>query len=387
MVEPWNDASIQSPPVNTYKSDDRIDVQQLAHNCNTLIKFLAKQSPLHREAAICSRFLYKFDKKFRNDIGYRSLKKVNTALRKYLSLNLLKDFQNFLLLLPSQDDEQYMPTRQMLEYVLLRLLAFSKIMLRICVCSKQAAVFYLDRLKRGESHWMSLMPYALLSRIWSISMVLLQQSSAWYSNLHPFLGQLKLKGINFLPPDYSFPNDLEEWLDMKNLDNFGRFEWSQKKQVKFDQLLGVDDEGDTLDNILQFVDKINEDIPEVEDIDKKLEEMKPISTEVQVTNVSIDQGEKISRDIFKSFFKTDKIPEIKHSAERVTNKQSLNQFITNEEKFRNESSSQALTVHLSFMQWQSLKNSLVSLHQSLANNRKIERKFQKIWKEKCLDYK
>ncbi|KAI5638818.1 hypothetical protein NE865_08520 [Phthorimaea operculella] len=387
MVEPWNDASILPPPVNTYKSDGRVDIQQLAHTCNALIKFLSKQSPLHREAAICARFLYKFDKKFRNDIGYRSLRKVNTALRKYLTLHLLKDFENFISLLPSQDDEQYLPTRQMLEYVLLRLLAFSKIMLRICVCSKQAAVFYLDRLKRGESHWMSLMPYALLSRIWSISMVLLQRSHAWYSNLNPFLEQLKLKGMNFLPADYSLPSDLEEWLDLKNLDNFGKFEWSQKKQVKFDQLLSVDDEGDTLDNILEFVDKINEAIPEVEETDVEFDEMKPQSTEVQVKNVSIDQGEKISRDIFKSFFKTDTVAEIKHSANRVTNKQSLNQFINNEEKFRNENSSHALTGHLSFMQWQSLKNSLLSLHDSLAKNRKIEKKFQKIWKEKCLDYK
>ncbi|XP_049867882.1 uncharacterized protein LOC126368055 [Pectinophora gossypiella] len=386
MLEPWNDASILPPPIHTSKCNSDVDVRQLSHTCKNIIKVLSKQSPLHREAAICSRFLYKFDKKFRNDIGYRNFKKVNTALRKYLGLNILKDIESFHSVLPT-DDDQYLPTRQMLEYVLVRLLSFSKIMERICVCSKVAAVFYLDRVKRGESHWMSLMPFALLSRVWSMSTVLLQHSCNWYTNLQSFLDKLKLKGLNFLPADYMLPNNIEEWLDMKNLDNVGRFQWSQKKDIEIDQSLVEDEEGDTFDNILDFVNQINENILEEEEpmtisVPDKTKDAKTL----QVTNTAVDFGEKISRDIFKNFFKPIE-EKIIHTAERVTNKDSLNKFMLKEEKFRNENSNQSLTKHLSFMQWQALRSSLLALQESLSNNRKIEKRFKKIWQEKCLDYK
>lgn len=365
------------------------DVKELTQACNTILNVLTKQSPLHNESAIVSRFIYKFDKKFRNDLGYRNLKKVNTALKKYLLLNLMKDVENFISALPSEDD-QYLPTRQMLEYLLVRIITFSKLMFRICVCSKQAAIFYLDRVKRGESHWMSLMPYALLSRVWSVTKVLLQHSCSWYSRLQPFLFELKLKGLDFLPKDYNLPLDLEEWLDMKNLDVVGRFEWSQKKQIQIDAGLIEDNEGEVLDNILKFANQINtENTEEDTEIDSDMKKIEK-SDEIQFTSIkNVDLGEAISRDMLKNL--SNAVPglpqkKINHSADRVTNKESLKQFIVTEEELRNESNSKSLTQHLSFMQWQALKNSLNQLYDSLANNRKIERKFQKLWKEKCLDY-
>lgn len=350
---------------------------------------MSKQSPLHREAAILSRFLYKFDKKFRNDIGYRNLKKVNTALRRYLALNFLKDVETFASVLPKDVEEIYLPTRQMVEYILLRLITFTKIMLRVSICSKQAAIFYLNRVKRGESHWMSLMPYALVSRIWSMSVVLVQHSCNWYSNLFPFRDQLKFKGLPFLPESYNLPTDLEKWLDLKNMENFGRFEWSQQKTINFESLIIEDNNGDTIENIMKYVEYVNKD----DSLEEKCEQENTVklndSESFKVpTDKTVDHGEVISRDAFKKLFKpTVAAVEIRHYPERVTNKDTLQQFINTEEKLRNEENGLSLTSHLSFMQWQALKTSLVSLLGSLSNNRKIEKKFQKVWKEKCLDYK
>lgn len=360
---------------------------------------LSKQSPLHKESAICSRFLYKYDKKFRNDIGYRNLRKVNTALKKYLALNLLKDIEHFLSCLPSDnDDGLYLPTRQMMEYVILRIMAFSKIMLRICVCSKQAAVFYLDRIKRGESHWMSLLPYALLSRLWSMSMILLQHSTTWYSNLYPYLNKLELKGLKFLPDTYKLPEDMEQWLDLKNVDNFGRFDWAQKKNIDIDSALIDDDDNDLFENILGYVNQINKETDEEE----HEEEIKPQfdrSKEEQLILPSItqiDHGVVLSRESFKVLLSSSKkitkesntpTPENvdDHSYETITNSSSLKKFIDREETFRNESDSKSLTSHLSLMQWHALKNASLKLCDNLTN-RKIDKKFQKIWKQKCLDY-
>lgn len=324
-----------------------------------------------------------------------------------------------------QDDEDYFPTRQMLEYVLVRIIAFSKIMLRITVCSKQAAVFYFDRVKRGESHWMSLMPYALLSRMCSLCTVLLQHSTSWYTCLNRFLPQLQLKGLNFLPLGYDLPHDLEEWLDLKNMDNFGRFDWLRKKNIKVDLSMLEDDECGTFGQILGYITKINEEKDDIEEVFSSSEI--PNETLVIRTVPKIDSGEAVSRDNLhllaghKTYSgepisrggmlvqATDKIdhgeaisqdsvrilnefqkkirsdPNASHYFGKVTNLETLTDFIDKEELYRNDEDKRSLTNHLSFMQWQTLKSSLIKVCNALSKSRIVEKKLKKVWKEKCLD--
>ncbi|CAH2108135.1 unnamed protein product [Euphydryas editha] len=398
MLEPWNNKSLLPPPINTTPFKN-FDIKKLRSVCNAVIHVLSKQSPLHKESAIFSRFLYKFDKKFRNDIGYRYFKKVNSTLRKYLRLTLIKDVQNFINVLPDNTETiLHIPTKQMLEYVLLRIMAFSKLMLRITTGSKQAAVFYLDRIKRGESHWMCLMPYALLSRVWSMAFVLLQHSCNWYNQLYPVLSQLEYKGLKFLPENYVLPPNLEDWIDMKNLSNVGRFEWSQKLNTSFTSLIDVDDEEELCENILKFVDKINK--KNTEDLEQETQLLLPkndsfVNVSSNIRKQNDDQGEAISRDSFKKIMKNlppvlvnptvDKVRR-EHSIENIRDGDSLNEFVCNEETYRNTSDEKSLTSHLSFMQWQALKNILLKLDCALMNKKKLEMKIKKIWKEKCLEY-
>ncbi|CAH0714297.1 unnamed protein product, partial [Brenthis ino] len=372
MLEPWNDKSVLPPPTNTFQCNENIsiDIANLKHICNSIIKVLSKQSPLHKESAIFSRFLYKFDKKFRNDIGYRYFKKVNSGLRKYLSLTLIKDTHNFMDLLPEKDDTI------------------------ITLCSKQAAVFYLDRIKRGESHWMCLMPYALLSRVWSMGLVLLQHSCNWYKQLYSYLNKLVLKGLNFLPNQFNLPLDLEECIGIKHI-NEHRFEWSQKSTINFGSFIEEDNEGDLCENILKYVENINRRGKAIDEPDIQFTFPK---YEINIQEVSVnksDAGEAVSRESYKLL--STKLPPIltnpsvakvrqDHSIKNVTDRDSLNEFVDNEDTLRNQSDKKSLTSHLSFMQWQALKNTLLKLDSELVNKRKLERKVQKIWEEKCLAY-
>ncbi|CAG9785528.1 unnamed protein product [Diatraea saccharalis] len=388
-LELWNDRCLEPPPNNTFLCNYSNDSRHMSLMCNNIKKVLSKQLPLHKEGALLSRFIYKFDKKFRNDIGYRNFKKVNTALHKYLSLNLLKDIENFDSLLPKNNEDNYLPTKQMLQYILIRIMTFAMIMKRICICSKQAAVYYMDRLKRGESYWMSLMPFALLSRIWSLSLILLQHCCSWYLNLYNYLDKLQLKGVEFLPAGYSLPKDLGLWLDIKNIDDAGRFQWFCKKKIQVNFNFSEDDNDDVnFDSILDFVKELNQDEqPQLENPNSSNDKLKQndlSNLSIDISTKNIDKGQSISREYFQTFFNQSK-ERNSHSAEKVTNKPSLETFIANEEKYRNQESNESLTKHLSFMQWQSLKNSLIKLSESLSKNRKIEMKFKKIWKEKCLD--
>ncbi|XP_045534690.1 nucleolus and neural progenitor protein [Papilio machaon] len=405
MLEPWNNKNLLPPPVQTCYSDEKIDWRYLKQACTNAVNILSKQSPLHNESALLSRFIYKYDKKFRNDIGYRIFKKINTTLRRYLMLNIIKDIENFALTLPNDtESDEYLPTRQMLQYVLVRLVSFSKLMLRISVCCKKAAVFYLDRVKRGESHWMSLMPYALLCRIWSLSNVLLQHSCSWYAQMYPFLRNLQLKGLPFLPNGYELPVNLADWLDLKNLENLGRFQWAHKEIIKVDKILVEDSESNTVDSLMMYINEINKDN---EQIEMKLLPSEPfLETNIQTIEKYVDEGEVISREHFKgvdngeaitrehfkSFFEQPK-KEAKakkgayyHSLDRVTNTKTLAEFVNKEETYRYEQNIMSLTNHLTFMQWQALKTTLLRLcGDNLSNNRKIQRKFLQIWKKKCVE--
>ncbi|XP_047508989.1 uncharacterized protein LOC125052287 [Pieris napi] len=415
MLEPWNNKAILPPPINTFLCKNYKDIRDLRYNTNNIIQVLSKQSPLHQESALFSRFLYKFDKKFRNDIGYRNFKKVNTALKKYLTLNLLKDLQRFASLLPNKDDELYFPTRQMMEYVLVRIMSFSKLMLRIVICAKQAAVFYLDRIKRGESHWMCLMPYALLSRIWSMAQVLLQHSCNWYNQFHPLLKILQPKGLNFLPPEYKMPDDMEVWCDLKNLNDFGNFEWTHKVKIKMEPMIPKDLDDNLCDSIFEFVNKINENMEVPEEVNLTITTIKETPNETNPYFQDNDIGVPVSRhvndkivsNISKKILDESQIKETFmaedmgivvekresnvityiHSIDNISNNNNLKKFIDIEEIYRNKNEDKALTGHLSVMQWLTLKASLLKLTEDGCLPRKLKRKIQNIWYEKCLYYK
>lgn len=359
------------------------------------------QSPLHKESAVLSRLIYKFDKKFRSDIGFRKLKKVNTALRRYLTLNLLKDVETFSSLFPSTTEELYMPTCQMLQYILVRIISFGKIMCRIYITAKQAGIFYLDRIKHGESHWMSLMPYAVLCRIWSLVSILLQHACKWYEELYKYTETLEMKGIPFLNNDYKLPSNLSDYLEVDKLDEQGIFEWLKNKIVEVVPILNEADDGDDCFNLYKYVHNINETVEEnvIKD-DIKVPQMEQILQ--AKTLKESDKGEVISRQTFNSTVQNiesnkkmgninirNKISnEIKliHSIEIISNNENLKEFISKEEELRNQNNNNSLTGHLSFMQFQVLKNNLISLFELKLENKKMLKRFHRLWKDKCLDY-
>ncbi|CAH2076210.1 unnamed protein product, partial [Iphiclides podalirius] len=195
MIEPWNDRNLLPPPVHTYHCLESIDTRNLQRTCRNAINVLSKQSPLHKEGAILSRFLYKYDKKFRNDIGYRIFKKVNTALRRYLTMQ-------------------------------------------------------------------------------------------------PFREKLKTKGLPFLPNGYDIPSNLEEWLDLKNQENFGRFQWSRKNVVKVDPNLIEQTDGDTVDSLIMYINEVNAEDDQLDIKPQPNLEIIEIEPEINLAQKHVDKGKK-----------------------------------------------------------------------------------------------
>lgn len=281
------------------------------------IYFLENQQCLHREAAIVSRLLYLMGRKFRHDIGHSYVRRTNIALLKYLNLEILNDLKTFLSMLPASSScDTYLPTRQMLEYVLVRFQTFAKMVFRIVICSKNAATFYFERIKRGDSAWLSLMPYTVLSRVWHLTNRLVQNSCKWYKKLLPLRDSLKLVGVPFLPTDYILPANLFEWLDYDADKNGSKLLWKSGANNVV---------SDFIESVLS-TDTFNEsilDISELKDIDNPAElaktilrvnkKKKDVVKTIQYENIqpkpnitlnsNNDLGEKISR---KEFMKIQK---------------------------------------------------------------------------------
>lgn len=118
------------------------------------------------EAAIISRLIYRMKSKLRSDKGLKNMEKVNRALLNYLKLSLENDYTYLKDNAECNGSILALPSRQMLQYVLVRTQGFSKLMCRIESVAGHAADFFKSRLSLGQAWNMSIVAYAVISRIW-----------------------------------------------------------------------------------------------------------------------------------------------------------------------------------------------------------------------------
>lgn len=124
------------------------------------------QTMLATEAALLSRLIYRMKSKLRNDKGLKNMEKVNRALLNYLQLSLEKDYQYLANSIEHDGHVTVLPSRQMLQYVLVRTQGFGKLMIRIEHVAKQAGKYFRSRIILGQAWNMSLVAYAVIARIW-----------------------------------------------------------------------------------------------------------------------------------------------------------------------------------------------------------------------------
>ncbi|XP_043801918.1 uncharacterized protein LOC122719814 [Apis laboriosa] len=215
----WNHIELERPPNATCQIDNKIfDAKKFLLVLNRIIKDLTSQELLHKEAAILSRLLYRMKTKFRNDKGVKSMSKVNKALLKYLSLSLEKEYEKLKNNVEINEKCVTLPSKQMVEYVLIRTQSFTKIMLRVEEISKYTAHFLKCRINLGHAWSIALIAYAVISRIWILSRYLIKKACTWYNDLYHYLNLLKIVGLHWLTKKYELTNDLKSWLSIPWVD-------------------------------------------------------------------------------------------------------------------------------------------------------------------------
>lgn len=145
-----------------------LDAAAFLTKLEKVINDLTSQDLLHKEAAILSRIIYRMKTKFRNDKGVKSMLKVNKVLLNYLSLQLKKEYENLKSFVEINNNYVILPSKQMVEYVLIRTQGFAKLMLRLEEVSKHSAHYLRSRMGIGHAWIIAVIAYAVVSRIWLV---------------------------------------------------------------------------------------------------------------------------------------------------------------------------------------------------------------------------
>ncbi|XP_046738031.1 uncharacterized protein LOC124406611 [Diprion similis] len=215
----WNKKNLERPMMNVWNtSRHSIDLSKFMSALDAAIKDLNSQDVLHTEAAVLSRLIYRMKSKFRNDKGMKNMEKVNRALLNYLEINLLKEFKDVRNCVEIDGLAINLPTKQMVEYLLVRTQGFAKLMCRVESVARSAARFFNARITIGHAWTISVVAYAVISRVWFLSRYLLKRCCSWYNNIFEHVNQFEPVGPTWLPKNNELPENLKTWLDLPWLD-------------------------------------------------------------------------------------------------------------------------------------------------------------------------
>lgn len=143
-----------------------VNINQFKAVLTTAIHELESMDDLHMNATVLSRLIYRMKSKFRNDKGLKYMMKLNKALLNYYNMSLKVEYMNLQSDLQMEDGIYRLPSRQSLEYVLVRTQGFGKLLTRIEEISKYVSHFLKARIKLGHAWSVALIAYATTSRIW-----------------------------------------------------------------------------------------------------------------------------------------------------------------------------------------------------------------------------
>ncbi|XP_022915920.1 uncharacterized protein [Onthophagus taurus] len=215
----WNLRSLEAPPFTSYKTLKVININSLIKCCEAAQEFFGNQIHLEGDSLLLSRTVYRMKYKFRTDKGFKFMQKLNRSLKKYFELNFFCVIKDFYDLLPETVQVgSYLPTNNMLDYLIVRLQGLTALMNYVSESAKTAADLMEQRMSIGHFWKMAFYSYALLSRIWFLSNDIVRFCCKLYMELLPLRNVLDGEH-NWVGIDYQFPSNLESWLNINKSEN------------------------------------------------------------------------------------------------------------------------------------------------------------------------
>lgn len=233
----WNKKNLEPPLVNTYKTSPQeigeyssfkqnnflilrflkiADVEPLTKIFREASTFFSNQTLLEQEAALLSRCIYRTKTKFRLDKGYKELQKLNRAVLQYLNMNFVYHVQNFSEMLPDSNEQIfYLPTKNMLDYILVRLEGILRLMGRVIECAKNAALCMEQKLPLAQFWKIDFISIALVSRLRALAIDILKFTWRFFKIAVSYSSLLKNTGPQWLSNDYIFSLIFKDYVDVE----------------------------------------------------------------------------------------------------------------------------------------------------------------------------
>nr|CAI5818445.1 unnamed protein product [Callosobruchus analis] len=252
----WNIKNLALPPIATYKTNSKdIDVIYLRQVCKDAKHFFEDKRYMHVEYLILSRIVYRMKQKFRSSKDFKAVVKMYKTLDNYFKINMSAYINTFMELIPHsyEDEGTYLPTKNLIDFILVRHQGLVKLLVRIVETSKLAAYLLQERIHIGHSWQCAFTLFAIASRIYVLSKFMIQKTCDFYQKLYPFSNKLMNLGVDWLKSDNQLPKDLRQWLNIDWLD--------------------VDDEVKIIEEpelprIIDFFDLVNDDDDDVQFCDE-----------------------------------------------------------------------------------------------------------------------
>lgn len=153
--------------------------------------------------------------KFRTSKDFKALEKLTKSLQRYFNMNLPSDLQNLAELIPENSyDELYLPARNLVNYILVRIQGASKLMEYIIETCVDIASMLIMRIQTGHFWKIGFILFSIVSRVYVLSRHTTKTLCNFYSQLLPISKKLQNEGKQWLPENYIFPHNLENWLEI-----------------------------------------------------------------------------------------------------------------------------------------------------------------------------
>lgn len=250
--------------------------------------------------AMCLKIIFIRNVQFRTQKGFQNLRKVKTAYTKLQQLSIETIIKNLHSSIIIDFNTIQLPSRQTIEYLLVKLQSLSKILCRIISCTKQATHKFLTILSKGFFVELVTLLLGILSGIWAAAIGMCKMTVKYYNKIRCSLEMLKPSKQNWLPNDYILPKELGKWLGDEWIDEINvatKKNVDDKKSNKIEKLLKLNDnmENEDVKNESRIDNSSN-----VLSVNKLLQNDNELGCEVALNEILMlsDMGEEIPRKKF-----------------------------------------------------------------------------------------
>ncbi|KAG8199996.1 hypothetical protein JTE90_006235 [Oedothorax gibbosus] len=316
----WKQMNLPNPSNDMCEYESADDVIINLHSFVGLLtssaEILTADNQLWTEIKVFENVQAKYKRILHCDKCLQLLQRVGIYLRKMVLLNLSKSYldlaEPFLKGLQSEESKRLLPSRQQLEYVLIRTQSAAKLICEAIHYSRETFCYLIPRLKIG--HWILnlTMAASVTARLHILFKGILALMCDFYLQVYKWLDKLK-EGTFKWPLPIDLPEDLQDWLlsegdlsDHKQLPteqlSFLKdiFEKQKgKSKAKKDMVIDIatDDEECT---VVKDSTEQNEDVDFGEVVSRDTSNMEIVSREPEIVSSDSECIEVVSTDVENS---------------------------------------------------------------------------------------